>query len=74
MAGLDGPEAMQAFVDEFAVPFDSTISEDGSLWTRFGIPFQGSWYLLDDDGTGTVVPYDLEAPELRERLDELLAS
>lgn len=65
---------MQEFVDTFGLPFENTISEDGSLWTPFGVPFQGSWYLLNDDGTGEVVPYDLEAQEIRERLDALLAS
>ena len=74
MAGLADPGAMQGFVDAFDIPFENTVSEDGELWRPFGVPFQGSWYLLNDDGTGEVVPYDLEAPELAEALDGLLAS
>ena len=74
MAGLAAPGAMQGFVDAFDIGFPNVVSEDGSLWTRFGVPFQGSWYLLNDDGTGEVVPYDLEADELSDRLDELLAT
>jgi hypothetical protein len=74
MAGLSDPGAMQGFHDQYALPFDSTVSEDGSLWTSFGVPFQGSWYLLDDDGTGEVVPHDLEGPQLADALDELLAT
>ena len=66
--------AMEGFVEAFGIPFDSTVSEDGSLWTPFGVPYQGSWYFLDDDGSGEVVPYDLEGPELQERLDALLAA
>ena len=74
MAGLADPDAMQGFVDAFDIPFDNTVSEDGELWTPFGVPFQGSWYLLTDDGIGEVVPYDLEGPELEEALEGLLAS
>lgn len=74
MAGLAAPGAMQGFVDAFDIRFPNVVSEDGSLWTRFGVPFQGSWYLLNDDGTGEVVPYDLEADELSDKLDELLAA
>lgn len=74
MAGLAAPGAMQGFVDAFDISFPNVVSEDGSLWTRFGVPFQGSWYMLNDDGTGEVVPYDLEADELSDKLDELLAA
>ena len=74
MAGLAAPAAMQGFVDAFDIPFDNVVSEDGSLWTPFGVPFQGSWYLLNDDGTGEVVPYDLDGPALTEALDGLLAT
>lgn len=73
MAGLADPSAMEGFVDAFSIPFDSTVSEDGSLWTPFGVPFQGSWYLLNDDGTGEVVPQDLDGPALEAALDDLLA-
>ena len=74
MAGLADPGAMEGFVDAFGIPFENTVSEDGSLWEPFGVPFQGSWYLLNDDGTGEVVPYDLEGPALEEALEGLLAS
>lgn len=73
MAGLDSPDAMRAFVEGFGLPFDSTVSEDGRLWARFGIPAQGAWYFLNDDGEGEAVPYDLYADELETALDDLLA-
>jgi len=73
MAGLDGREAMQAFVEEFGIPFENVVSEDARLWARFGIPFQGAWYFLNDDGDGEAVPYDLTGEELRVALDDLLA-
>jgi hypothetical protein len=74
MAGLDQRDAMRAFVDTYGLTFfPQTVSEDGSLWPRFGVPFQGTWYFLNQDGHGEVVPYDLEADQLAARLDRLLA-
>jgi hypothetical protein len=73
MGGLDDRAAMRAFVDEFGLPFDTVVSEDGRLWARFGIPYQGAWYFLDEDGRGEAVPYDLSGDELADRLDDLLA-
>jgi hypothetical protein len=72
MAGLSDPGSMQVFVNEFGLGFPQTISEDGDLWTRFSVPFQGSWVFLNDDGTAEVVLSDLEADALRAKLDELL--
>lgn len=74
MAGLDSEDAMQAFVDAYGLPFPNAVSGDGTLWARFSIPIQGAWYFLNDDGTGEPVPMDLEAAQLAERLDALLAS
>lgn len=73
MAGLDSPEAMQGFVDEFGLGFPQVVSEDASLWPRFDIGLQGAWYFLNDDGTGRVVPTDLTGTQLAEALDGLLA-
>ncbi len=73
MAGLADPGAMEGFVDTFDIGFPNTVSEDGRLWARFSIPVQGAWYLLNDDGTGEPVPYDLTGEELAAALDDLLA-
>jgi hypothetical protein len=73
MAGLADPGAMQGFVDAFGLDFPNTVSEDGRLWARFSIAVQGAWYLLDDDGTGEPIPYDLTGEELSAALDDLLA-
>ena len=72
MAGLDGTDAMQRFVDQFDIPFLNTVSENGRLWARFGIPVQGAWYFLNQDGHGEAVPYDLSGDELAAKLDGLL--
>jgi hypothetical protein len=72
MAGLDSPEAMQDFVDQFAIPFPNTVSEDGSLWPRFDIAVQGAWFFLNDDGRGEAIPFDLSGDQLADALDQLL--
>jgi hypothetical protein len=74
MAGLDQRDAMRTFVDTYGLSFfPQTVSEDGALWTTFGVPFQGTWYFLNQDGQGEVVPYDLDADQLSAQLDRLLA-
>ena len=73
MAGLSDAGSMQSFVARFDITFPNTVSEDGRLWARFGIPVQGAWYLLNDDGTGEPIPYDLTGEELAAALDDLLA-
>jgi hypothetical protein len=73
MAGLDSTEAMLAFVDEFSVTFPHAVSEDGSLWARFGVPYQPAWVFVDDDGRSTVIQGAIPADELRRILDDLAA-
>ena len=65
---------MQDFVDTFDLPFDSTVSGDATLWARFGIAIQGAWVFIDDDGTDTVVPMDLDGAQITEHVEALLAT
>jgi predicted DsbA family dithiol-disulfide isomerase len=74
MAGLDSTEAMQRFVDEYALAFPQAVSEDGSLWARFGVPYQPAWVFVNDDGQATVIQGALPEDELRTLLDELASS
>lgn len=74
MAGLDSTEAMQRFVDEYALAFPQAVSEDGSLWARFGVPYQPAWVFVNDDGLATVIQGALPEDELRKLLDELASS
>jgi hypothetical protein len=73
MAGLDSPEAMQAFVDEYGLTFPQVVSENADLWPRFDVALQGAWYFLNDNGRGQVVPSDLTGEQLADALDQLLA-
>jgi hypothetical protein len=74
MAGRDSTEAMQGFVDEYALSFPQAVSEDGSLWARFGVPYQPAWVFVNDDGRESVVQGALPEDELRRVLDELASS
>jgi hypothetical protein len=74
MPGLDQTDAMRGFVETYGLDFfPQVVSEDGTLWPRFGIPFQGTWFFLNQDGQSEVVPFDLDADQLAGKLDRLLA-
>lgn len=63
---------MQGFVDEYGLGFDHAYDADGRLWPRFDVFVQGQWVMIDRDGNATLIPYDLDADQLREQLDALL--
>jgi len=71
MAGLAGESDMQGFVDEFGLPFPQASSEDGRLWSRFGVLGQAEWLFVASDGSTTLVPRDLTGDELSAQLDTL---
>ncbi|MGZ8583430.1 MAG: TlpA family protein disulfide reductase [Actinomycetota bacterium] len=72
--GNDSADAMQAFVDEFGLGFPQAVTEDGSLWARFGVAYQPAWVFVDNSGETTLVPYELPEAELERVLDDLIAS
>ena len=74
MPGNDSTDNMQAFVDEFGLGFPQAVTEDGSLWTRFGVAYQPAWVFVDDSGESTLVPYEIPREELERTLDDLIAS
>lgn len=74
MAGLANTGDMQGFVDAFDLPFPQTVSEDGRLWSRFGVLGQAEWLFVDRDGSTTLIPHDLTGDELTAQLDELFGT
>jgi hypothetical protein len=74
MAGLGDADDMQAFVDEFSLRFPQAVSGDGSLWARFGVPYQPAWAFVDDDGRVRVIQGVIPPEDLRRILDELVSS
>jgi len=71
--GLDSSDAMQAFVDQYALSFPQAVSEDGSLWARFGVAYQPAWVFVNDDGRSQVVPSAIPEDDLKQILDQLIA-
>lgn len=68
MAGLDTPDAMQAFVQKYGLQdMPQAVSEDGSLWEMFGVPAQPAWVLIDDSGQADAYL----GPQAEDRLEAL---
>jgi hypothetical protein len=72
--GNDSTDAMQAFVDEHGLAFPQAVTEDGSLWARFGVAYQPAWVFVDDSGKSTLVPYAPPKAEHERTLADLNAS
>lgn len=71
MAGHDTVAAMQDFVDEHELGhFPHVASEDGSLWTRFEVPYQPAWIVLDADGEVVLRAVRPSEQEVRDALDQ----
>jgi len=73
MAGRDSADAMQGFVDAFSLGFPQAVSEDGSLWARFGVAYQPAWVFVNDDGRSQVIPGAIPEHDLKKILDQLIA-
>ena len=74
MGGRDTSDAMQGFIDTFSIEFPQAVSEDGSLWARFGVPYQPAWIFVNDDGTAQVVQGAIPEQDLTGILDQLIAA
>jgi len=51
-----------------------TVSEDGSLWARFGVAGQPAWLFIDDDGEVETHLGPMDEASLTQKLEELIAS
>jgi hypothetical protein len=72
MAGHDSVDEMQAFVDEHGLgDFPHVVSQDGSLWQRFEIPYQPGWVVLDADGNVVLRSVRPDEQQLRDALDQV---
>lgn len=65
---------MQGFIDTFSIEFPQAVSEDGSLWARFGVPYQPAWVFVNDDGSAQVVQGAISEQDLTGILDQLIAA
>lgn len=64
---------MAAFAAKYHLKFPQAVTEDGSLWTQFGVAFHPAWVFIDDSGESTVVPGEPSSGELERALDDLVS-
>jgi peroxiredoxin len=50
IAGRDGKDAIQEFVDQYGIEFTTLVDDDGALWRRFGVTGQPAWVFVTADG------------------------
>lgn len=75
MAGRDSVPPMRGFVDQYGLEFfPHTVSEDGSLWARFGVGGQPAWIFIDDSGGYETFFGSMDEASLTQTLDELIAT
>jgi thiol-disulfide isomerase/thioredoxin len=75
IAGRGPVEDMQAFVQETATGgFTHVADVDGSLWARFGVVAQPSFVFVTPSGEAETFTGGMDAAELRDVANELLAS
>jgi thiol-disulfide isomerase/thioredoxin len=66
---------MQGFVSKYNLNFTNLNDADGSLWARYGVPWQPAYVFYRADGTSTFVNNPLSAmpeQELSDRVHALL--
>jgi thiol-disulfide isomerase/thioredoxin len=66
---------MQGFVDKYNLRFTNLNDADGSLWARYGVPWQPAYVFYRADGSSTFVNNPLAAmpeQELSDRVRALL--
>jgi thiol-disulfide isomerase/thioredoxin len=71
--GQDSREAMAAFVEKHQLTFPQAVTEDGSLWTQFGVAFHPAWVLIDESGLSSVIAGEPSRSDLEHALDELIS-
>jgi DsbE subfamily thiol:disulfide oxidoreductase len=70
----DNRAAAQAWIDEFHVPYDSLVDEQGRYADDLGFPYLPDTYVVDADGTIRWAIYgETNERELSGLLDEVLA-
>jgi DsbE subfamily thiol:disulfide oxidoreductase len=71
----DNQAAAQAWIDEFHVPYDSLLDEQGRYADDLGFPYLPDTYVVDADGTIRWVIYgETNERELSDLIDEVLAT
>lgn len=64
---------MQGFVDKYNLRFTNLNDSDGSLWARYGVPWQPAYVFYRADGSSTFVNNPLAAMPQQELSDRVRA-
>ncbi len=76
IAGRSDGGQMQSFVSKYNLNFTNLNDADGSLWARFGVPWQPAYLFVRPDGSSTFVNNPTAAmaeQELSDRVKALTA-
>ncbi|MBV8347382.1 MAG: protein disulfide oxidoreductase, partial [Mycolicibacterium sp.] len=76
VAGRSDVGQMQGFVSKYNLNFTNLNDADGSLWARFGVPWQPAYLFVRPDGSSTFVNNPTAAmpeQELSDRVKALTA-
>ena len=76
IAGRSDVGQMQGFVSKYGLNFTNLNDSDGSLWARFGVPWQPAYLFVRPDGSSTFVNNPTAAmpeQELSDRVKALTA-
>jgi thiol-disulfide isomerase/thioredoxin len=65
--------AMQGFVSKYSLNFTNLNDADGSIWARFGVPWQPAYMFYKADGSSTFVNNPLGAMPQQELADRVAA-
>ena len=65
---------MQDFISDTGITFDNINDGAGTIFARFGVPYQPAWAFVARDGTTTVRIGVLSEQELTTLLNELATS
>lgn len=65
--------AMQAFASRYNLGFTNLNDADGSLWSRFGVPWQPAYLFVKADGTSTFVNNPTSAMSEQDLADRVSA-
>ncbi|WP_082902423.1 protein disulfide oxidoreductase [Mycobacterium adipatum] len=65
--------AMQAFASRYNLGFTNLNDADGSLWARFGVPWQPAYLFVKADGTSTFVNNPTSAMSEQDLADRVSA-
>ena len=72
VAALDTVEAMEGFVDGFALTsFPHIADPDAEVWSRFGVPYQPAWVFVTSNGEAARALGAIPESDLIAILDDL---